>query len=367
MNLTVTGDEASLVSFADQQDLPRGSAIARTAAQASPAAPATHRLLTYALTPIADPVGGGGNPRDSCSLRRRGCRSSGLLDSGGRRRPKPRRLLERVARAASTPKSSRWRPTIWMPTGRPSGVKPAGTEIAGRSVARDPVRRLHPGDVVVHRHAVDLLRPVERRVERRHLVHRAEQELVALLEARACARAARRARIIARATSAPRERAPRSISPIASGFIWSRWRSSSGPSSAATREGAHRQEDLVGAAQIRAARPRRCSRASSNVCALRVEHRAHARDRAAARRDPGTTRRARRRSRARAARAKHGRVDRTARRIARIGPGHHAQQQRHVGDRCAPSGPSPRSRGTATAIGADRHEADGRPQARRCC
>jgi hypothetical protein len=36
------------------------------------------------------------------------------------------------ARASwSTPRSSRWRPTIWMPTGSPSGVKPHGTEIAG--------------------------------------------------------------------------------------------------------------------------------------------------------------------------------------------------------------------------------------------
>ena len=34
----------------------------------------------------------------------------------------------------STPRSSRYRPTIWMPTGRPSGVKPAGTDAAGRNV-----------------------------------------------------------------------------------------------------------------------------------------------------------------------------------------------------------------------------------------
>ena len=32
-------------------------------------------------------------------------------------------------------KSSLFRPTIWMPTGRPSGVKPAGTEAAGFPVA----------------------------------------------------------------------------------------------------------------------------------------------------------------------------------------------------------------------------------------
>src|SRR5215472_5519244 len=47
---------------------------------------------------------------------------------------------------------------------------------------RDPVRRLHPGDVVIHFHSRDLFGPIDCGVEGRQLVYRAEQERVLLLE-----------------------------------------------------------------------------------------------------------------------------------------------------------------------------------------
>ncbi len=64
----------------------------------------------------------------------------------------------------------------------PVGREPRrhGDRRTGRD--RDVVRRLHPRDVVLHLYAVDLFGPVRRRVERRHLVHRADEELIGLLE-----------------------------------------------------------------------------------------------------------------------------------------------------------------------------------------
>src|SRR2546426_12712189 len=51
--------------------------------------------------------------------------------SGGRRSAHGC-ALSNAAAARRTPASSRQRPTICTPTGRPDFVKPAGTEIAGR-------------------------------------------------------------------------------------------------------------------------------------------------------------------------------------------------------------------------------------------
>src|SRR2546430_16582654 len=51
--------------------------------------------------------------------------------SGGRRSAQGC-AVSKAAAARSTPASSRQRPAICSPTGRPDFVKPAGTEIAGR-------------------------------------------------------------------------------------------------------------------------------------------------------------------------------------------------------------------------------------------
>ena len=52
----------------------------------------------------------------------------------GRRRPKPVARSKAWA-SCKTPRSSRYRPTICIPTGKSSEVNPAGTEIAGQKVA----------------------------------------------------------------------------------------------------------------------------------------------------------------------------------------------------------------------------------------
>ena len=53
------------------------------------------------------------------------------VTSGGRRSAQGC-AVSKAAAARSTPASSRQRPAICSPTGRPDFVKPAGTEIAGR-------------------------------------------------------------------------------------------------------------------------------------------------------------------------------------------------------------------------------------------
>src|ERR1044072_4174188 len=46
----------------------------------------------------------------------------------------------------------------------------------------DPVRRFHPGKIVVHRDAVDLARPVEVGIEGGNLIYAAKQKLIFLLK-----------------------------------------------------------------------------------------------------------------------------------------------------------------------------------------
>src|SRR6266545_7328357 len=47
---------------------------------------------------------------------------------------------------------------------------------------RDPIRALHPREVVLHLYAFDLARPVNIGIEWRHLIHRAKKEFIFLLE-----------------------------------------------------------------------------------------------------------------------------------------------------------------------------------------
>ena len=86
--------------------------------------------------------------------------------NGGRRRPWPVACSNACA-SCSTPQSSRCRPTICRPTGRPLCVNPAGTEIAGHAHERHVPARPHPVDVGRHRRAVDRGRVRRGHVERR--------------------------------------------------------------------------------------------------------------------------------------------------------------------------------------------------------
>src|SRR2546425_964947 len=82
---------------------------------------AVWKILDYFSTPGPGPVyGDRGHPLSYSA-------------SAGRLRPKPVACSKAWA-IRRTPRSSQYRPTIWMPTGNPSEVKPAGTEMAGRKV-----------------------------------------------------------------------------------------------------------------------------------------------------------------------------------------------------------------------------------------
>jgi hypothetical protein len=59
-----------------------------------------------------------------------GLRETRAQPTGGRRAAHGR-ACSNAAEAWSTVRSAKRRPTIWRPTGRPSGVKPAGTDAAG--------------------------------------------------------------------------------------------------------------------------------------------------------------------------------------------------------------------------------------------
>ena len=50
-------------------------------------------------------------------------------------------------------------------------------------MSRNPIRRLHPVEISCHLHAVDLMGPVERGVEGRHLVHSADKKIVFFMKA----------------------------------------------------------------------------------------------------------------------------------------------------------------------------------------
>src|SRR5882762_1493859 len=65
---------------------------------------------------------------------------------------------------------------------KPFGREPGGDRDRGVAGDGDVVAALHPVEVVVHAHAGDLARPLLVDREGRELVHRAQQELVALQE-----------------------------------------------------------------------------------------------------------------------------------------------------------------------------------------
>src|SRR5262245_7546867 len=66
--------------------------------------------------------------------------------------------------------------------GKPIGSKTCRNGYRRPKGRRDPIRRLHPRDVVFHLHAIDGRGPVQRGIEWGDLIHGAKQEFILLLK-----------------------------------------------------------------------------------------------------------------------------------------------------------------------------------------